>query len=120
MKHPSRGVLTFCPMPWAPWAVGVASVIWAAWAPSAHAALLPQAQNQQDLEVMVAFIRQHDRVAITLKSIDFQRRVVHFDAECKAEFGRKPRPLPPGAMPMIGPAEPLVFIRSNCSLKDLP
>ena len=109
------------PTPRAPLAglAPLAAFAWmAAGAPAGQAALLPQAQNQRDLEVMVSFIRQYDRVAATLKSIDFQRRIVYFEGDCQAEFGRKPRPASPEAMTLVGAAEPLVFIRSNCSLKD--
>lgn len=79
-----------------------------------HAALSPRYQNIKDVEAMLAFVDQHERVAMTLKSIDVQRAVVHFADNCRAEFTRKGKPKPPG---WAGPADPLVFARSNCKIE---
>ncbi len=79
----------------------------------AWAALPPQYQNANDLDAMVAFVKKHPRVAGSLKSIDMRQYVVHFDADCKAEFGRQKIDRPLG---WVGPAAPLVFLQSNCKL----
>ena len=78
------------------------------------AALPPQYQNANDLDVMVAFVKKHPRVAGTLKSIDMQNYIVRFDADCKAEFERQKIERPPG---WAGPAAPLVLARTSCKLE---
>ena len=78
------------------------------------AALPPQYQNANDLDALVAFAKQYPRVVGTLKSVDMQNHVIYFDADCKAEFGRKKIERPPG---WVGPAAPLEFVRSNCKLE---
>ena len=80
---------------------------------SAQAVLPPQYQTAKDLDVMVGFIKDHPTVASTLRLIDMQKYVVHFGADCRAEFARKTVWRMPG---WVGPAEPLEFVRSNCKL----
>ncbi len=76
-----------------------------------RAALPPQHQNLRDLEAMVAFVRQHARVAATLRSIDLRRFVIHFGEDCEARFERQRIEHPPG---WAGPQAPLVFSRATC------
>jgi hypothetical protein len=78
---------------------------------SASAALAPQYQNAKDLDVMLAFIKQHPKVMSTLISIDFRQRTVTFGEDCVAKFARAQKPTPPG---FVGPAAPLEFSSSNC------
>ncbi len=82
-------------------------------ATSASAALAPQYQNVKDLEVMVAFVKQHARVASSVKSIDLRGFVVHYGEDCRAEFVRQAIERPPG---WAGPQAPLVYARSNCAI----
>lgn len=83
-------------------------------AQSAFAALPPQYQNVKDLDVMVNYIKKHQEVASTLKSIDLSNYTVYFGDGCKAVFGRKSTTKPAG---WVGPADPLEFKYSNCSMK---
>lgn len=80
---------------------------------AARAALPPQYQNAKDLDVMVRFIGQHDRVAASLRTIDVVNFVVHYGDGCQAVFGRR---VIPKAQGWAGPADPLEFKRSNCPL----
>jgi hypothetical protein len=92
--------------------LALASLVLAIFNP-AQAALAPQYQNANDLDAMVAFVKQHPRVASTLKSIELQSYIVRFGDDCWAEFGRQKVDAPPG---WVGPAAPLVLVRSNCRL----
>jgi hypothetical protein len=78
------------------------------------AALPPQNQNWKDLNVMITFIKEHEKIMATLELIDLENYVVHFSGNCKAIFARKITPKPSG---WVGPADPLVFRNSNCSLE---
>lgn len=80
----------------------------------ASAALPPPYQNVKDLDAMVEWIRLHPRVAGTLRSIDLRQKVIHFGADCRAQFGRQPVDRPPG---WVGPQAPLVFTRSSCPVE---
>ncbi len=79
----------------------------------ASAALRPEHQNANDLDVLVTFIKKYPRVAGTLKSIDMQQYVIYFDTACKAEFERQNIDRPLG---WTGPLSPLLFSQSNCKL----
>lgn len=79
----------------------------------AIAVLPPQYQNMNDLNAMVNFIKGHPQVAATLRSIDLDGYTVHFGDGCKAEFERKTSQNPPD---WVGPANPLEFKKSNCSV----
>lgn len=78
-----------------------------------NAALAPKYQNMKDLEVMVEFVKKHEKVMSTLKTIDFENFTVYFGTDCKITFERKVIPKPSG---WAGPAAPLVFNTANCSL----
>jgi len=78
------------------------------------AVLQPKNQNMKDLDVMINFIRRHDAVLSTLKSIDFGRYTVHYGRDCEAIFGRREIPKPQG---LVGPEDPLEFKRSTCGLE---
>lgn len=82
-----------------------------AFAAACHAALPPQYQNAKDLDVMVAFVKQHAVVMSSLRSLDLQAQVIHFGKDCQALFGRASTPKPPG---WVGPADPLEFKSSTC------
>ena len=84
------------------------------YASTALAMLPPKYQNADDLSVMTGFVKKHDRVMETLKSIDFANYAVYFGDDCKAVFGRKAVPKPQG---WVGPADRLEFKSSNCDLK---
>lgn len=80
---------------------------------TAYAALPPRYQNMRDLDLMVNFISEHKLILSTLKSIDFENYTIHYKNGCRAIFGRKETPKPPG---WVGPADPLEFKRSTCSI----
>lgn len=86
----------------------------AALAGAAHAALAPQYQQANDLDVMVAFVKRYPRVASTLRSMDMQTYTVHFGTDCVAAFER---PKLERAAGWAGPAEPLVLARTSCKLE---
>ena len=77
------------------------------------AALPPQYQNAKDFNVIIEFVKNNRQVIATLKSIDFENFVVHYGNDCKALFAREVTPKPAG---MVGPADPLAFQSSTCSL----
>ncbi len=79
------------------------------------AALAPEYQNERDFEVLVNFARSHGKVMATLKSIDFEKFIVHFDNDCEALFERRATLKLPG---WAGPAAPLEFKSSTCSLDE--
>ncbi len=78
------------------------------------AALAPKYQNAKDFDVIVAFIKTHDQVMETLESIDFKKYVIHYGDDCEVVFGRKEVVRPQG---WAGPAEPLEFLSSSCSIR---
>ena len=80
---------------------------------SAIAALAPEYQNEKDFGVMVEFVRSHERVIATLKSIDFEKRIVYFGDDCEAIFDREFTLRPPG---WVGPAASLELKSSTCRL----
>lgn len=82
------------------------------WTQLTCAALPPDYQNMRDIDVMVSFVKERPRVLATLKSIDFNNRIVHFGNDCQIKFGRKPmrRPLSTDA------PEPLEFSNSTCDV----
>ena len=75
----------------------------------AFSVLPPQYQNAKDLDVMVAYVKQHPTVAAAIKSIDMQRYVVHFGAACRAQFARAA-----STSNRPGPAAALQFESANC------
>lgn len=77
------------------------------------AALHPKYQNMEDLDVMVEFVKNNEKVMSTLTSIDLENFVVYFDIDCKAVFDRKVSAKPRG---WVGPADPLEFKMSTCRL----
>ncbi len=77
------------------------------------AALPPRYQNMNDLNVMVDFIKEHDRVMSSLKSIDLRRKIVYFGNGCQAIFERKRIRRRVGS---VGPAAPLVFAHATCDI----
>lgn len=81
---------------------------------SASAALAPQYQNPKDLDVMIAFIKQHPKVMSSLISIDLRLRTVRYSEDCVAKFVRAQKPTPPG---FAGPAAPLEYSASNCPIE---
>ena len=81
---------------------------------SALAALAPKYQNAKDFDVIIAFIKTHDRVMETLVSIDFRKYVIHFDDNCEVIFTRKEVDRPQG---WTGPAEPLEYLSSSCPIQ---
>ncbi|MCW5633587.1 MAG: hypothetical protein KIT17_09640 [Rubrivivax sp.] len=81
---------------------------------AALAALAPNFQNIEDLEVMLRLGGQHTHVAATVTSLRVRRNVIHCGKACEAVFERAPRDA--SKPPMPGPQAPLVFTVSNCSL----
>ena len=77
------------------------------------AALPPQHQNMKDLDTLVTFVKEHPKVAATIREIDVVNKVIRFGAGCKAIFRRKASTKPSG---MVGPAEPLELKRTTCPL----
>jgi len=80
---------------------------------NAIAALAPEYQNEKDFGVMVEFVRSHERVIASLRSIDFAKRIIYFSDDCEAIFDRESTLRPPG---WVGPAASLELKASNCSL----
>ena len=78
-----------------------------------YAALPPKYKNSKDLGVIVEFIKDHELILSTLKSIDFENYTVSYGNGCTAIFGRKEAPKPQG---WVGPADRLEFKRSNCDI----
>lgn len=78
------------------------------------AALPPENQKWKDLNVMITFIKGHEKIMATLELIDLENYVVYFSGNCKAIFDRKITAKPSG---WVGPADPLEFVSSNCSLE---
>jgi hypothetical protein len=83
-------------------------------AQASFAALPPRYQNAKDLDVMVGFIKSHERVLSTLKSIDFEHYVIVYQNDCKAVFARKHVDRSAG---WVGPAEPLEFESATCGVE---
>jgi len=77
------------------------------------AALPPQYQNMKDLDVIVEFIAQHERILENLRSIDFEEYIVHYGDECVATFERKYIAKLEG---WVGPLAMLEFKKSTCSI----
>lgn len=78
-----------------------------------YAALPPKYKNMKDLDVIVEFIKQHERILSGLESIDFKNYAVHYGNGCIATFERKVIPKPQG---WVGPAGPLEFKTSTCPI----
>ena len=93
----------------------IASLLFILFPQCSIAALPPKYQNEKDLDVMIRFVKEHQQVMSTLKSIDFKKFMVYFGDDCKASFRRERTPKPEG---WVGPADPLVFKSSTCSLND--
>ena len=81
----------------------------------AMAELPPSAQNVEDLDVMLEFIKQHRTVAARVTSIDVENFTVHFGDHCYAQFARKFVARPQG---WVGPEAPLEFKSVNCPLGE--
>jgi len=77
----------------------------------ALSALAPQYRNMRDLDVLVAYIHSHPRVASQLSLIDMQDFFIVYGARCIVTFKRKKVIRLPG---WVGPAAPLVFSHSTC------
>ena len=78
---------------------------------TAGAALPPQFQNSQDLDVMVEFVKKHALVMTSLRSVDVQKLVVNFGTDCQVEFRRASTPKLPDRP---GPQGALEFKTSTC------
>ena len=89
----------------------LAAVLFMALSCNALGALPPSAQNIEDLEVMVSFVKQHRRIAAQLKRIDVEQHTVYFGSTCRALFQRKLVTRPQG---WVGPAAPLQFKAIDC------
>lgn len=85
------------------------------WGQVASSALPPQYQDAKDLDAMVAFVKKNEHVLLTLERIDFSKVSVYYNGGCEARFKRKGFPKFPG---WVGPADPLVFYKSTCSLSE--
>ena len=79
----------------------------------ASAALSPRVQNQNDIDVMQAFVKSHKKVSSTFQRINIYAYEVYFAKECVAKFGRKKVFHLPG---WVGPAATLEFKSSNCAI----
>jgi hypothetical protein len=60
---------------------------------ASHGAMAPWVVNMSALDTMGKFIRQHQRVAATLESIDMTEHTIYFDGGCKAIFAYPKRSL---------------------------
>lgn len=77
------------------------------------AALPPNHQNVKDMDAMVDFSKKHVKIMRSLKSINLVTRTVYFGDNCQAVFTRKIVQKKKG---WAGPAKPLEFKHSTCSL----
>jgi len=78
-----------------------------------YAVLPPRYQHLKDLDVIIEFIKEHELILSTLESIDFENYTIRYRNGCTAIFGRKEIQKPQG---WVGPADPLEFTRSTCSI----
>jgi hypothetical protein len=76
-----------------------------------EAALPPEYQNQNDLDFMVEYVRNHPVVAAKLKAICLKNYTIYFGDYCKVVFGRQEIDHPEDWM---GPANPLEFKSATC------
>lgn len=81
-------------------------------APS-HSALAPSVVTLRDLDVMMKFVAEHQKVADTLELIDMESHSVFFDGGCRATFERK-KSWNPLSRP--GPQAKIRFKESSCPL----
>ncbi|WP_413700311.1 hypothetical protein ACLKMH_24350 [Psychromonas sp. KJ10-10] len=81
---------------------------------NAQSALSPTSLKLRDLDTLVSFIEQHDRVADTLESIDLKNYTVFFDSGCEANFVRVKESLLKMSMP--GPQPGIKFNSNSCAL----
>jgi len=77
-----------------------------------YAALPPRYQNMKDLNVMVKYIENHQKVLTRLESIDFRTYTIYYSGQCKIVFTRPSRFHLPG---WVGPATPLEFKSDSCN-----
>ncbi|MGF1765556.1 hypothetical protein [Aliivibrio kagoshimensis] len=79
-----------------------------------HSAISPSNTNRHDLNVLVSFINQHQKVADTLEQIDFANYSVIFDSGCVAKFIKPENSL----LSLITSSAPpsLQFDSSSCPL----
>lgn len=82
----------------------------------AHSALSPTSMNIRDLNVMVSFIEQHQKVADTLIRIEFETFTIVFENNCKAFFVRPKRGLVDYLVGKPGPQPAIEFASSTCPL----
>jgi hypothetical protein len=82
-------------------------------AQATFAALPPKSQNIKDLDVIVGFIKQHERIMTTLESVDFVNYTIYYSNGCKAIFWRKYSAKPLG---WAGPADSLEIKGSTCGV----
>ena len=79
--------------------------------------LPPGVQNKRDLHSLLEFIKKHDAIATTLRSINLHNNTIVFGSsgECIAFFERKL------SNPLAGAGD-LIFVESNCdsTLKTNP
>jgi hypothetical protein len=77
-----------------------------------YAALPPRYQKMKDLDVMVDYIRTHQKILSTLGQIDLITYSIYYNYNCRIHFERKTSFHLPG---WVGPAEDLVFKSNKCS-----
>lgn len=81
---------------------------------NAQSALSPTSLKLRDLDTLVSFIEQHERVADTLEHIDLINYRVVFDGGCEAHFVRVKKSLLKMSMP--GPQPDIELESSSCGL----
>jgi hypothetical protein len=81
---------------------------------NAQSALSPTSLKLRDLNTLVDFIQQHDKVADTLESIDLLNYIVIFGRGCEVRFVRAKQSLLSSSRP--GPQPDIQFEKSNCPL----
>ncbi|MGB2740329.1 MAG: hypothetical protein WBC60_07210 [Cognaticolwellia sp.] len=81
---------------------------------NAQSALSPTMMNLRDLNILVEFIEQHEKVAETLERIDFASYTIVFNNNCKVYFHRPKANLFTLSMP--GPQPSIQFKSSTCLL----
>ena len=87
------------------------------WSASVYSALAPSAVHLRDLDTMIDFIREHQYIAITVKSIDLVSLTIFYNNNCEAKFVRsKPNLL---KIWRPGPQPGIEFKSSNCPLREM-
>ena len=83
-----------------------------------NAALAPAVQDNKDAKTMKQFVKAHEIIEASLRSIDLQTYTIYFADDCEVKFTRvKNYTDKEEARGWVGSAGPLVFESSTCDLE---